>query len=63
MQWKAELYGTIRATIPPLIDLLKDQDRNVRSDTAYAFAELAEHGESGLAILATKLTQVQSGIS
>jgi len=49
--------------MPLLTGLLKDESPGVRSATISTLAELAEHGELQLKIIATKLMEMRSGTS
>ena len=43
--FSVELHEAIRAAIPLLVDLLKDEDEDVRSAAVSGVVKLAEHGE------------------
>jgi HEAT repeat protein len=45
LQCKAEFRDAICAAVPPLIELLRDQDSELRKSVAFSLGELAKHGE------------------
>jgi HEAT repeat protein len=58
-----ELRHGLHVAIQPLLQLLRDEDRHVRSAAASAFGRFAEQRESWPDIIATSLIQMNSGAS
>ena len=62
-RWIAELRDGLQFTIRPLLQLLRDEDRYVRSAAASALGKFAEQCESQRDIIATSLIWMDSGAS